>query len=376
VDSILSYSPPGDGVVNRYNSSYQRKLSNYQLYNNQINQADFERECNPLGLDLGQFKDAIQPYNKTYNKIQILLSDESKRPFNFRAVLTNAEGVRSKLAHRDSLIRNFIESSIKNTIASISDMYSKEFLETSSDSIVDPAQIQKYMRYDYRERREILAQQVLNYLTRKLDLKDLKTDAFKHALISGDEILYVGELNGEPNIQVVNPLGFFYHKSGEEKWIQKSLYAGYTTHMTPAEVLDRYGKYLSEEDKSKIDSPSSSSFALREFKMEQNAKYGNTPYDPGFEGIATSQQGSYGEPNQEDVAVSHVEWVSQRRVGFLSFVDEAGEEQSEMVSEDFVIPTTYTKETVRGAYDSKTIYYIWEMDGIFYKLTWDYIPEV
>jgi len=35
VDSILSFSPQDEGVVNKYNSNYQRKLSNYQLYNNQ-----------------------------------------------------------------------------------------------------------------------------------------------------------------------------------------------------------------------------------------------------------------------------------------------------------------------------------------------------
>jgi len=59
MDSILAHSPIDNWVINNA-TPYQRKLSNYQLYNNQLNQADFERACNPLGLDVGQLKDEIQ----------------------------------------------------------------------------------------------------------------------------------------------------------------------------------------------------------------------------------------------------------------------------------------------------------------------------
>jgi len=52
---------------------YTRMLSSYQLYNNIINQADFEKDCNPLGIEVGQFQDEIKPYNKTPNKINALL---------------------------------------------------------------------------------------------------------------------------------------------------------------------------------------------------------------------------------------------------------------------------------------------------------------
>ena len=40
-----------DSTVTVHND-YARMLSNYQLYNNVVNQKDFERECNPLGHKL------------------------------------------------------------------------------------------------------------------------------------------------------------------------------------------------------------------------------------------------------------------------------------------------------------------------------------
>jgi len=371
IDSILSYTPTSQGVINAPTSDYQRKLSNYQLYNNELNQADFERECNPLGLDVGQFKDTIQPYNKTYNKIQILLSDLTKRPFNYRAILVNSEGVRSKLFYRDTLFKQYIEKVLLDAKQTAMGLMP----EDSEDTLIDPKDVSRYMRYDYRERRELLTQALLQYFSRALDIKDLKVDTFKHALIAGEEIVYVGTENGEPKITVVNPLGFFCHKSAETKWIQDSLYAGYKTYMTVSEVLDRYGKYLSEDQKEQLDTNTGTTNPVREFTMGATAKYGNSAYDPILD-IESADHGSYGKRNTEDILVSHVEWVSQRKVGFIEYQNEFGETESKMVSEDFEIPTIYTKEVVTRAYGAKTTYFIWEVDGVFYKLNWDYIPEV
>jgi hypothetical protein len=37
----------GDSVQSRSSQEYQNKISNYKLFNNQIDQKEFERECNP-----------------------------------------------------------------------------------------------------------------------------------------------------------------------------------------------------------------------------------------------------------------------------------------------------------------------------------------
>jgi hypothetical protein len=121
------------------------------------------------------------------------------------------------------MLRNYIDSVIKQTISSLSDIYSPELLEVHQEHIINPKDLDKYMRYNYRERREILSQNILQYLYRKLEIKDIKTDAFKHALISGEEVVYIGTSGDEPHIEVINPLGFFYHKSGEKQSGYKKL---------------------------------------------------------------------------------------------------------------------------------------------------------
>ena len=56
-------------TYSRYND-YKRKASNYQLYNNQINEEDMKNSLNDIVFNTGQTQDSIQPYNKTYNNEQ------------------------------------------------------------------------------------------------------------------------------------------------------------------------------------------------------------------------------------------------------------------------------------------------------------------
>ena len=89
---------------------YNRKLSNYMLFNNQINQEDFIREINQHGFSEEIFKGKIiQPYNKAPNKIHVLLGEELARPKKFRSVSLNAEGINMKLIEQEQEIRQFID---------------------------------------------------------------------------------------------------------------------------------------------------------------------------------------------------------------------------------------------------------------------------
>lgn len=250
IDSLLlNYAH--DSNTTSTNNEWERKLSNYQLYNNIINQKDLEKECNPLNLEVGQFKDEIQPYNKTYNKIQVLLGDELRRPFNYKAVLTNSDGIKSKLAYKDVLFRNYLMSSIQETLNSLNVNVGEDLYDPNI--LMDPKEIDRYMSMTYLDAKEVLANKLLKYLEKELAIKELKNDSFKHGLISGEEFVYVDTRNGQPHLEVLNPLGVFFHKSPEVKYVQDGLYAGYRTFMTTGDVLDNFGQYLSEKEVERID---------------------------------------------------------------------------------------------------------------------------
>lgn len=366
IDSLLSNTLFSHDPADVSNTDYERMMSNYQLYNNVINQKDFARDCNPLGIDVGQVQDIIRPYNKTYNKIQVLLGDELLRPFNYKVVLANSEGVQSKMAHRDSLLRSYIYSEIQNTISSISPMYEPELLEEGTKHIMPPEEIDRYMSTKYMDAREILANKILNYLTKKLSLKELKNEGFKHALISSIEAVYISMENNEPRVEILNPLNLFFHKSPETKYIQDSMYAGYRSYMTTGEVLDLYSPYLNQEQIRQIEEEKGGS-TLRTVLPKNNATYGHRPYET---------NGVFGSgANSPYHVVEHVEWVSQKKVGFLTYTTEDGPQET-IVSEDFIVPKDVTITTVIKEYGKKCKYYTWEDVATSYTLEWSWIPEV
>ena len=227
------------------------------------------------------------------------------------------------------------------------------------------------MQTSYLEAREMKAAKILDYLHYKLDLSYLKNEGFKHALISGYEYVYVGELNGDPYVEILNPLYVFYHKSPETMYVQDSQYAGYRTRMTVSEILDRFGEYLTSADKDKLEQdyldtaravPTISELA------QNNSSYGNSLYNPGSH--QTRNNFSY------TWDIYHVEWRSYKRIGFLSYYNEYGDEVEELVSEDFVIPSSRTTKTVTKEYGKKCKYFYWTEDNVEYSLYWDYIPEI
>lgn len=352
MDSLCMKDISDSSVVPQYRSDFDRMLSNYQLYNNQLNQKDFERECEPFGLEVGQFRDEVQPYNKTYNKIQVLLYDELKRPFNYKAVIVNSDGIRSKLAYRDYLLRQFVSSQFQDTIKSVLPSFPGELVDSTAP-VMDPETIQRYMNTKYMEAREITANKLLRLYQKELRIPEIKNDAFKHALIAGSEFVYVGCHGDEPNLEVLNPLGVFYHKSPEVKYIQDGLYAGYRTYMTSGDVLDKFGQYLKKEDINRIDSSRSAGYN----------HFGDTPYYSTDHYVDEYTQyptieGSYGESDSvDDWLVQHVEWKSQKKVGFLSYTNSHGDPDMDIVSEDFEVPKFATREVVDESYNRKTTYY-------------------
>lgn len=265
---LLQYS--SGSASNAVADEYSRKLANYQLYNNILNQQDFERECNPLGIQVGQFKDTIQPYNKTYNKIQVLLGEELKRPFNYRTVLVNSDGIKSKQLAKQQFLRDFIMYELEKTMSQFS---KGEFEMEELNNLIEPSELESYMSTTYLHAKEHVANQILQYLTKKLSIPELKNDAFKHGLIAGEEFIWVGIENGEPVVQVLNPLGVIYHKSPEVKYIDSGLYAGYRTYMNPGDILDKLGDFLEEKQISRLEGTLRGVNGIRDDIISKQMKY-------------------------------------------------------------------------------------------------------
>lgn len=352
-------------------------ISNYKLFNNIIDQEDFEKECNPLGLEVGQFKDEIKPYNKTYNKIQVLLGEELKRPFTFRAVITSPEGIKSKVHYRTQMLQEYVQSltesiaaEAKAKIGQVDPEQAQQLIQNHVDNVLPPDKIDAYMKTSYQNSMEILSNKILDVLMFTEDIKAKKNDGYKHALLSDGEFILVTSKNLNPCVEVVNSASVFYHKNKESKFIEDGMYAGHVTKMNPQSIMSEYGKSMSEEDLEKFATRYDSG---RQTSLSSDMKYSS--YDPiiqGLQAVEDGYEGSYGSSNMQDITVVRVEWVSERKLGKLTFTNDYGETESKFVSENYVVPEYALKLTSKDSYGNKT--YMYEFDG--QTLEWMWLPEV
>jgi hypothetical protein len=390
-----------DSQIDRGGQEYTRKLGNYQLYNNLLNQKDFENECNPWGLSVGKLKDDIKPYNKIYNKVQVLLGEELKRKLNFRAIVTNSEGIKSKEVKRTQLLREYVEMMIEKEKEKIMQSYQQknpppkqneesqqnpesqqimeqyqQKMQDEVNKVMNPKEIDKYMSTEYQEAREILVQKILNFLIKEQDISEKKNDAFKHGLISGEELIWVGVENNMPVVKILNPLNIFYYKSPETKYIQDGEYAGNRVRMTTSDILDKYGQFLTDEEKDRIQADAVGGqgvFGAQSNLIGSSMKTHNVELEDLYTRNANrGEEGSYGYSYQDDWEVTHVEWKSRAKVGFLTYLDEDGEKQVDLVSEYFKIPKESEKKKVTENGITKTVYVLPNEQ----ELTWEWIPEI
>lgn len=388
---IVDYITKFHAFVPSMSTSYVEMETNYKLFNNILNQKDFEAECNPMGIEVGQMEDEIKPYNKIPNKVQVLLGEELRRPFVYKAVLVSEDGIKSKLRRKNDMIKDYVQGilrvaqleaqqqvtaqqqqqgQIPPEQAQQQQQQTQQQIQEIVDSILPPDTIDKYLHTSYQESNEILANKLLSYLGYALDLKSKKNDTFKHGLISDVEAAYVGIENESPIVNVLNPLALFYHKSTETKYIQDGLYAGYRVRMSTLDILNLFGEYLTQEQIDEIQRQPGNQGANSSWESESQMKYHFSNTHQHFQNayLTTPLDGTYGRSYTLDHLVTHVEWQSESKIGYLTQPNEYGDYETITVDEDFPVPPYAEISQEPDEWGAKTT--IYTFDDSTLKFQW------
>jgi hypothetical protein len=306
VDAIIAKSSDGvyvDGITRK-----ERMKIAYELYNSNFNEKDFKHVTDPYNVG-DTFPSKMQNHNIVRPKIDLLMGEESKRAFTFKVIQTNDEAVSGLQTEYKQMILQYLVSTLNK--------------EVKDDEYL--ADIQHYMKYSYKNIAEDTAYNALNYLKEKLNITNEFLKGWKDALIAGEELYYVGVLNGEPTFERVNPMYSDYDRSPDLEFIDQSTWFRRLMYMSPSTIYDRYYNKLDEEDLDKI------------LEMTQGNK-GMTSV-AGTGGIVwnTTLTSSMlnGEEIEDALEVHHVVWSSYKKIGFLTTVDEQGQEQVDMVDESY-----------------------------------------
>lgn len=336
-------------------SDYKRKKVNYDLFNNILNLEDFSYVCEPFGAEAGELPAKMVNRDIISGKVKALLGMEMKRAFPYTIVATNPEATTRKEDEEFHRIRQYVINSILEPIKQTIELKYKEELKGGQLSPDEKAKLQaqiaqeleastpdevrKYMQRDHQDPAEVLGQQLLNYLIKKEDVKRKFNKGYKHGLIAGEEIYYVGEKNNHPHMKEVNPIRFTYDKSPDEDFVEKGEWAVAEYRLVPSEVIGYFGDQLSPLEIDEI----YDNYANYKDQSVQENLFSFKEYDDG--------------DNTNTIKVLHCTWKSLRKIKFLTYQDDNGDPQEVIVDESYVLNREQgdlgiTEEWIPEAYET------------------------
>lgn len=348
VDYIAGHSQ-GSSRDGNNRSRKEEMQTYYDLYNSIYSEKDLKYVTNPFKQQDG-FPAMAQDYNIIKPKIDLLLGEETKRPFNFRVVHTSDIATSEIQDKAKQMIIDYIQATIMSKLGPEEQARYQEALQ--SGEIMTPEQIQKYLSKDYKDIAEITAYHSLNYLKNKLNITHEFFKGWKDALIGGEEIYYVGIVNGEPCLQRINPIYFDYDSDTSDlEFIHEAQWCCYEMIMSLTEVYDRLYDKMSEKQLNELLD-----------MMDDRSKGGVTPEvrktSLDYPHIKThSINGFISNPFEEadNIHVWHCCWKSLKKIGFVNIINpETG------MPEEYQVDETYKETGNELDVEWKWIIEVWE----------------
>lgn len=328
VDYIIGKSMGGSRNGNN-RTRKEEMQTYYDLYNSIYNEKDLKYVTNPFKQQDG-FPAMAQDFNVVKPKIDLLLGEETKRPFNFKTIRTSDIATSEMQEKAKQMLIDYIQATIMSKLGPEEQARYQQALQ--SGEIMPPEQIQKYMSKDYKDVAEITAYHTLNYLKSKLNITHEFYKGWKDALVGGEEIYYIGIQNGNPCLERINPLYFDYDTDTSDlEFIHDAQWCVYEMKLSVTDIYDRFYDKLSEKQLNQL-----LDMADGTSKGGINPEVRRTSLD--FPHIKTHTIGGQSNPfeSTNSISVWHCCWQSFRKIAFVTIQDpETGEPVEYIVDESY-----------------------------------------
>lgn len=331
VDYVVGAGDSGFGGNGRSRSDEMQTY--YDLYNSIYNEKDLKYVTNPFKQDDG-FPAMAQDYNIIKPYVDQLLGEETKRPFNFHPQRTSDIAASELQEKAKEMLMDYIQATIASKLSQEQAARYEQALATGE--IQTPEAIAKYLQKDYKDIAETEAYHALQFLKRKLNLTHEFYKGWKDALIGGEEIYYIGVINGDPYVERVNPMYFDYEHSLDLEFIDDAAWCRRKMIMSATEIYDRFYDKMSERQLNE----------LLEL-IDQRPGAGNNPEirktSIDYESIKLHKINSFTDNpfDIDHIVVYHCCWKSFKKIGFVTLLNSETREVEEFqVDEDYKVTGT------------------------------------
>ena len=338
--SVIDYGDSYSMMNNNMAMLSVRQMNiNYDLMDGKLHMEDLKALVNPFDLDASFIPDSIQHYPTINAKIEVLKGEESKRLFDFRAVVTNPNAITEMEEEKNQLVNQRLQQMLMDTSQSEED-FQKELEKQDY-----------YFKYEYQDKREVRANLVLNHYTKELELPQLFNKGFGDVCTAARELYQVDIVGGEPCVERLDPREVQIITSGSSTRAEDADMIVIGQYWSKGRIYDTYWDQLTQKDRENLenlgkdgnngsyaDSMDNINDRLGIVPIPKDWVAGDSEINPNelFTEEAISSKLPYDALG--NVRVLRVYWKSRRKIKKVKSYDpETGEEQFNFYPETYII---------------------------------------
>lgn len=353
----------------------RRLMKNYKLAKGIIDRTDYIVETDNEYADLIETltkEDTAALELKFYplipNVINTLVAEFAKRATKvvYKGVddASYNEQMEAKRLEVEQLLLTNAQLKIKSNLETMGFDFDDPAYEEliSPDKLKTLPEIENFFTKDYKSVVEQWAtHQHLNDVER-FKMEELEERAFRDMLITDREFWHFRMMEDDYEVELWNPVLTFYHKSPDNRYIADASWAGKFDMMTVADVIDRYGWLMNEDQLKSLEliyPVRSAGYPIQGYQNDGTYYDGTKSYEWNTElpSLGYRQYTSMWEntssggdivkwilSESEDyfdmgmtnlLRVTTCYWKSQRRVGHLTKMDDLGNVTVDIITEDY-----------------------------------------
>ena len=214
---------------------------NYDLMHGKLHMDELKMLVNPFGIDASFIPDDIQHYPIMNSKIEVLKGEESKRLFDYRAIVTNPNAISEMEEEKNKLVNAKLQQLLMDTSVSEED-YMKEL-----------EKLDYYFQYEYQDKREVRANLVLNHYTKELELNQMFNKGFDDVTTVAEEIYQCDIVGGEPYVEKLDPRDVTIISDGTSSRIEDAPRIVIEQYWSREKIVDTYWDQLTNKDRETLE---------------------------------------------------------------------------------------------------------------------------
>jgi hypothetical protein len=356
----------------------RRLMKNYKLAKGIIDKSDYIVEENNEYRDVVELLTREDPtalelkfYPIIPNVINVLVAEFAKRTtkLTYRAVdeFSYNEMIEQKRKMvEETLMANAQMKIVTAMLDAGLDPNSPEAQEQiNPENLKTLPEIESFFKKDYRSMIEQWASHQHKVDVERFRMDELEERGFRDSLITDREFWHFHMMEDDYEVELWNPAVVFYHKSPDARYISQGNWVGKIDMFTVADVIDKYGYMMTEEQLKALEAiypirsagynigglQNDGSYYDATKTHEWNTNMPSLAYRQYTSAVANSiynggdiinQILSQGEDYFDQgtaflLRVTTAYWKSQRKVGHLTKITEEGEVINEIVTEDYSV---------------------------------------